>query len=412
MEKRRTILAGLVSIVLLIGTPFMTAQAAPAVVSVSPPSVDVSQGQTFTVNITVDPKGNEICAAQYVLLYSDNNLLNATSQTQGPFLSQDGLETIVVANIINNTLGKVEYGEFRTGEGLEHGVTAPGALASITFEVIGTSGRSNLKLSDVILLDPNEEELETEINDGTVIIGKVTGEPAIADITVEKAHEMMEANPEEIILLDVRTEEEYEERHIPDAVNIPLSELESRIGELDKYKSKKIIVYCKTGSRSRTANKILVQHGPRTPLGCALGREKCTYFHPKMCSSSTKNGKCLNAECKLRHVNGTIRLNEEKVIPTKSHTATSGNDSNVFLDALHLMKQEILAEMDKRISVLMEAKKEPQRAEYPQRQPPQPFMWNHPIPPMMGWVPNMNTMYQMPRSHTGNQMYQQLVPNT
>ncbi|RLG31884.1 hypothetical protein DRN97_08700 [Methanosarcinales archaeon] len=261
MEKRRTILAGLVSIVLLIGTPFMTAQAAPAVVSVSPPSVDVSQGQTFTVNITVDPKGNEICAAQYVLLYSDNNLLNATSQTQGPFLSQDGLETIVVANIINNTLGKVEYGEFRTGEGLEHGVTAPGALASITFEVIGTSGRSNLKLSDVILLDPNEEELETEINDGTVTIGKVTGEPAIADITVEEAHEMMEADPEEIILLDVRTEEEYEERHIPDAVNIPLSELESRIGELDKYKSKKIIVYCKTGSRSRTASEILVQNG-------------------------------------------------------------------------------------------------------------------------------------------------------
>jgi len=109
-------------------------------------------------------------APQYVLLYSDNNLLNATSQTQGPFLSQDGLETIVVANIINNTLGKAKYGEFRTGEGLEHGVTAPGTLASITFEVIGTSGTSSLKLSDVTLLDPNVREIETEIKERIINI--------------------------------------------------------------------------------------------------------------------------------------------------------------------------------------------------------------------------------------------------
>ena len=263
MEKRRTILIGIVSIVLLISTAFVTAQAAPVVVSVSPSSVEVSQGQTFTVNITVDPKGNEICAAQYVLLYSDNSLLNATSQTQGPFLSQDGLETIVVANIINNTLVKVEYGEIRTGEGLEHGVTNPGTLASITFEVIGTAGTSNLKLSDVILLNPNEEELETEINEGICTIGNVTGGPVITDITVEEAHEMMGANPEEIILLDVRTEEEHEVEHIAmpgvELKNIQKGKLENRLGELDK--SKKIIVYCKTGADSRTASDMLVQNG-------------------------------------------------------------------------------------------------------------------------------------------------------
>ena len=263
MEKRRAILIGLVSVVLLISTAFVTAQAAPAVVSVSPSSVEVSQGQTFTVDITVDPKDNEICAAQYVLLYSDNSLLNATSQTHGPFLSQDGLETIVVASIINNTLEKVEYGEIRTEEGLEHGVTTPGTLASITFEVIGTAGTSNLKLSDVILLDPNEEELETEINDGLCIIGKVTGEPTIADKTVEESHEMMEAEPGEIILLDVRTEEEYEAEHIAmpgvELKNIPKDELENRLGELDK--SKKIIVYCRTGADSRTAGDMLVLNG-------------------------------------------------------------------------------------------------------------------------------------------------------
>jgi len=263
MEKRRTMLVGIVSIVLLISAAFGTTQAVPVVVNVSPSSIVVSQGQTFTVNITVDPKGNEVCAAQYVLLYSDNNLLNTTSQTQGPFLSQDGLETIVVANIINNTLGKVEYGEFRTGEGLEHGVTAPGTLASITFEVIGTAGTSNLKLSDVILTGPDEKELETEINDAICTIGNATGEPAIADITAEEAHKTMKANPEEIILLDVRTEEEHEAEYIDmpgvELRNIPKDELENRLGELDK--SKKIIVYCRTGSRSNVASKALVEHG-------------------------------------------------------------------------------------------------------------------------------------------------------
>jgi len=76
---------------------------------------------------------------------------------------------------------------------------------------------------------------------------------------VEKAHEMLESNPEEIILLDVRTEGEYNAEYIPGAINIPLSDLENRIAELDS--SKAIIVYCKTGSRSRTASETLAQRG-------------------------------------------------------------------------------------------------------------------------------------------------------
>jgi len=74
------------------------------------------------------------------------------------------------------------------------------------------------------------------------------GAPTYIDISVEKAHEMVEGDPEEIILLDVRTEGEYNAEYIPGAINIPLSDLENRIDELDS--SKVIIVYCKTGSRS------------------------------------------------------------------------------------------------------------------------------------------------------------------
>ena len=85
------------------------------------------------------------------------------------------------------------------------------------------------------------------------------GAPNYIDISVEKAHELIEGNPEEVILLDVRTEGEYNVEYIPGAINIPLSDLENRIDELDS--SKAIIVYCKTGGRSRTASETLTQRG-------------------------------------------------------------------------------------------------------------------------------------------------------
>jgi len=243
------------------------AQAAPATtpaINVSPSTVEVSHGDSFTIEIEIDPEGAEIYGAQYYLFFNQN-ILNATSQSQGTFLSPDGAITTVVTNEINNSIGKIEYGEARMGA--EHGVTERGVLASISFEVVGTSGTSNLKLSNVILSDPEVVPIETTINHGTCTI--VTGAPdtsptpspapAYTDITAEGAHQMLEENPAQITFLDVRTEEEYNAEHIPEAKLIPLPELESRIGELDA--NKKIIAYCKTGIRSREASEILVQHG-------------------------------------------------------------------------------------------------------------------------------------------------------
>jgi rhodanese-related sulfurtransferase len=84
------------------------------------------------------------------------------------------------------------------------------------------------------------------------------GAPNYVDTGVEKVHEMLEENSEQIILLDVRTEGEYEVENILGAINIPLSDLENRIDELDMSK---VIVYCQSGGRSKTASGILAQHG-------------------------------------------------------------------------------------------------------------------------------------------------------
>jgi rhodanese-related sulfurtransferase len=78
------------------------------------------------------------------------------------------------------------------------------------------------------------------------------------DISVEEAHEMLAKNPEQIILLDVRTEGEYCTEYIPGAMNIPSSDLESRLDELDN--THEIIVYCKSCGRSSAARDMLAQH--------------------------------------------------------------------------------------------------------------------------------------------------------
>ena len=52
------------------------------------------------------------------------------------------------------------------------------------------------------------------------------------------------------IIVDVRTKEEYETSHIKDAINIPYDEIDETIN-LDK--SKKILVYCQSGNRSKKA---------------------------------------------------------------------------------------------------------------------------------------------------------------
>ncbi len=141
-------------------------------ISVSPSTVNVSHGDLFMINITVDPAGNEIYGAQYDLLF-DTSILNATSQSQGTFLSQDGASTAVIRNKINNTIGKIEYGETRTG--VENGVTTPDVLASITFKAIEPGTRtSNLNLSNVMLSDPNGTSIETGVNNGTVIVKGLT----------------------------------------------------------------------------------------------------------------------------------------------------------------------------------------------------------------------------------------------
>ena len=63
----------------------------------------------------------------------------------------------------------------------------------------------------------------------------------------------------DIVILDVRTEEEFNVEHLEDAINIPLQDLPWKFVELDKKKT--ILVYCKNGNKSAQASQTLVNNG-------------------------------------------------------------------------------------------------------------------------------------------------------
>jgi rhodanese-related sulfurtransferase/peroxiredoxin len=90
-----------------------------------------------------------------------------------------------------------------------------------------------------------------------------TPTPKSPNISVDEAHKMLQETPDEIILVDTRTEQIYASEHIPGAINIPLSvnttPFEQEIEKLDK--SKIIIAYCQAGRASLVAGDLLVQHG-------------------------------------------------------------------------------------------------------------------------------------------------------
>ena len=67
----------------------------------------------------------------------------------------------------------------------------------------------------------------------------------------------MKQNNPEIVLLDVRSPQEYAEGHLDRAILIPLYDLKSKVSNIIKNKNDIIIVYCMIGKRSKKAIQIL-----------------------------------------------------------------------------------------------------------------------------------------------------------
>ncbi|MBO9369134.1 MAG: rhodanese-like domain-containing protein [Chloroflexi bacterium] len=77
-----------------------------------------------------------------------------------------------------------------------------------------------------------------------------------AEISVQEAYRLYQQG---YFLLDVRTQEEWNSVHVPNATLIPLDQLPQRLQELPK--DQPILVICRSGNRSQTGRDILLQNG-------------------------------------------------------------------------------------------------------------------------------------------------------
>jgi rhodanese-related sulfurtransferase len=78
-----------------------------------------------------------------------------------------------------------------------------------------------------------------------------------AEVDVETVNEIR--NRENVLVLDVREQDEYDEKHIPGVTLLPMSEIQGRLGEIPK--DKEVIVTCRSGNRSGQVTQFLSQNG-------------------------------------------------------------------------------------------------------------------------------------------------------
>ena len=102
----------------------------------------------------------------------------------------------------------------------------------------------------ILLMGCQPNETATEIVDNDEI--------TYSKISVEEAKEfMVEGN----IILDVRTKAEYDEQHIENALLLPVDDIQKGEFDLLPDKDQIILVYCRSGNRSKIASEALIEAG-------------------------------------------------------------------------------------------------------------------------------------------------------
>ena len=94
----------------------------------------------------------------------------------------------------------------------------------------------------------------------TVSCRQAENEVIYMNISAKEAKEIMNCE-KDYIILDVRTREEYDEIHIPGAILIPDYEIKEKATDILKDKNQLILVYCRSGRRSKIAANSLIEMG-------------------------------------------------------------------------------------------------------------------------------------------------------
>lgn len=86
-----------------------------------------------------------------------------------------------------------------------------------------------------------------------VLLASIAAAEDRATIDARALHERQAWGDQTLVVLDVRTPEEFAEGHVPGAMNIPHTSLAARLAELEGHRDRDLVVYCRSGNRTALA---------------------------------------------------------------------------------------------------------------------------------------------------------------
>ena len=83
----------------------------------------------------------------------------------------------------------------------------------------------------------------------------------VATISPDELLVELKSKQEKVVVLDVRSQQEYDSGHVPGALHIPYDELAGRVDEVKAQEADKVVVYCEAGGRAGKAEATLQEAG-------------------------------------------------------------------------------------------------------------------------------------------------------
>ena len=160
-----------------------------------------------------------------------------------------GAENLTIKTLFDRSTGKLLGAQIVGFDGVDKRI-----------DVLACAMRAGMRGEELQDMDlayaPPYSSAKDPVNMAGYVIGNVMS-GLVEQYHWDEADGLLERK--DALLLDVRTEGEYQNGHIPGAVNIPLDELRERLSELDQEKT--LYVNCQSGLRSYLACRILSQNG-------------------------------------------------------------------------------------------------------------------------------------------------------
>jgi hypothetical protein len=157
--------------IFLLSFIFLVGQASAADVIVIPSTMTVFQGETFNLNILIDPKGTAI-AGTHLNIRFNKSVININSIIEGNLFKQNRANTFFNSGTINNSLGTV-VSIYNMVLG-PYSVSTSGTFIIINATAVGVSGASGINLSNVMVSDPNGQAIALNLMNGNVNINRTS----------------------------------------------------------------------------------------------------------------------------------------------------------------------------------------------------------------------------------------------